>query len=69
MVFENNTLKELLKEKNISDTKGLQELMRKMYKEVIEGVMEGELTAHLGYPRHLRTHPLCGFEAFFRKSI
>ena len=45
MVFEKNTLKELLREKNISDTKGLQELMREMYKEVIEGLMEGE--AHL----------------------
>ncbi len=51
MVFEKNTLKELLKEKNISDTKGLQELMREMYKEVIEGLMEGEMTAHLGYPK------------------
>jgi transposase-like protein len=51
MVFEKNTLKELLKEKNITDTKGLQELMREMYKEVIEGLMEGEMTAHLGYPK------------------
>lgn len=51
MVFEKGKLKELLTEKGITNTEGLQELMREMYKEVIEGLMEGEMTAHLGYPK------------------
>jgi transposase-like protein len=52
MVFEKGQLKELISSKGITDTAGLQELMREMYKEVIEGLMEAELTAHLGYPKH-----------------
>jgi hypothetical protein len=42
MVFEKGKLKELLTEKGITNTEGLQELMREMYKEVIEGLMKGE---------------------------
>ena len=52
MVFEKDQLKELITSKGIKDTSGLQDLMREMYKEVIEGLMEAELTAHLGYPKH-----------------
>jgi transposase-like protein len=52
MVFDKGQLKELLASKGITDTAGLQELMREMYKEVIEGLMEAEMTAHLGYPKH-----------------
>lgn len=52
MVFEEEKLKKLLAGKKISSPKELQAFMRDMYKEVIETLLDGELTDHLGYPKH-----------------
>jgi len=51
MVFEEGKLKELLADKKISSPEELQAFMRAMYKEVIETLLDGELTDHLGYPK------------------
>lgn len=52
MVFEKDRLQELLKEKQIDTTEGLQDLLRDITKEVIEALYKGELTDHLGYRKH-----------------
>jgi len=55
MVFEKDKLKELLANQDVTDTAGLQELMRQMYKEVIETLLQGEMTSHLGYEKSKQT--------------
>ena len=52
MVFEKDKLKELLANQDVTDTAGLQELMRQMYKEVIETLLQGEMTSHLGFEKN-----------------
>ncbi len=51
MVFEKDELKKLLAEKDVKTQVDLQEMMRQMYKEVIESMLEGEMTSHLGYKK------------------
>jgi putative transposase len=51
MVFDRNELKKLVQEKGIKTQADLQEMMRQMYKDVIECVLEGEITNHLGYEK------------------
>jgi len=52
VVFDKEKLKEFLKEQHVSDTEGLQALLRDMTKEVIETLYDGEITDHLGYEKH-----------------
>ena len=52
MLLDKNELKNLLKEKNIKDQSGLNDLLRTLTKEVIETLYEGELSEHLGYEKH-----------------
>ena len=52
MVFDKDKLKEFLKDQHVSDTEGLQALLRDMTKEVIDTIYDGELTDHLGYEKH-----------------
>jgi transposase-like protein len=53
VVFDKEKLKEFLKDQHVSDTEGLQALLRDMTKEVIETLYAEELTDHLGYERHV----------------
>lgn len=52
MLFDKDDLQKLLKEKNINDQAGLNDLLRDLTKEVIEALYDGELTDHLGYEKH-----------------
>lgn len=52
MFFDKDELQKLLKDKNLKGQDGLQEVLRDLTKEVIEALYDGELTDHLGYPRH-----------------
>jgi transposase-like protein len=51
MVFDREELKKLIKEKDVKTQADLQEMMRQIYKDVIECVLEGEMTNHLGYEK------------------
>jgi putative transposase len=50
--FDRDELQKILKDKNLKGQDGLQEVLRNLTKEVIEALYEGELTDHLGYPKH-----------------
>jgi transposase-like protein len=52
MVFDKDELKRLIEEKGVKTQTDLQEMMRQMYKEVIETMLDGEMTQHLGYPKN-----------------
>ena len=52
MFFDRDELQKILKEKNLKGQDGLQEVLRDLTKEVIEALYDGELTDHLGYPKH-----------------
>ena len=52
VLFNKDDLKKILKEKNISDQSGLNDLLRDLTKEVIDALYEGELTDHLGYEKY-----------------
>ena len=52
MMFDREVLKEIIKEQEVKTTEDFQELMRKMTKEVLEAIYDGEITDHLGYQRH-----------------
>ncbi|MBT6820787.1 IS256 family transposase [archaeon] len=52
MFFDRDELQKILKDKNLKGQDGLQEVLRNLTKEVIEALYEGELTDHLGYPKH-----------------
>lgn len=54
MVLEEGKLKEILEKQNIKNPEELQVFMRELYKEVIETLLDGELTGHLGYGREER---------------
>ncbi len=51
MVLEEGKLKAILEKQNIKSPEELQAFMRELYKEVIETLLDGELTDHLGYSR------------------
>lgn len=51
MVFDKNDLEKFITEKGVKTQADLQEMMRQMYKEVIEAMLEGEMTKHLGYSK------------------
>ena len=52
MVFDKKELKKLLKEKNIKDLDDFNTLMSEVSKEVVETLLEGELTDHLGFEKY-----------------
>jgi putative transposase len=52
MVFDKKELEKLIAEKGVKTQADLQEMMRQMYKEVIEAMLDGEMTKHLGYPKN-----------------
>lgn len=54
MLFDKDDLAKLLKEKNIKDQGGLNDLLRDLTKEVIDALYEGEMTDHLGYDKYER---------------
>ena len=51
-MFDREELKELIKREEIENLDDFQELMRKITKEVLEAIYDGEITAHLGYRKH-----------------
>lgn len=51
-MFDREKLKELIKSEQVETIEDFQELMRKMTKEVLEAIYDGEITDHLGYRRH-----------------
>ena len=51
-MFDREELKELIKREQIENLDDFQELMRKITKEVLEAIYDGEITAHLGYRKH-----------------
>lgn len=50
-MIDKKALAKFLAEQGVKDQKGLQALLREVTKEVIETVLDGELTSHLGYDR------------------
>ena len=52
MVLDRNKLKKLLKEKGVKDLDDFNAFMREVSKDVVETLLEGELTDHLGFEKH-----------------
>jgi transposase-like protein len=52
LVFDRKELKKLLKEKNVKDLDDFNTLMSEVSKEVVETLLEGELTDHLGFEKY-----------------
>jgi len=52
MVLDWNKLKKLLKEKGVKDLDDFNAFMRDVNKDVVETLLEGELTDHLGFEKH-----------------
>ena len=52
MALDKDELKKLLKEKGVKSLDDFNAFMRDISKEVVETLLEGELTDHLGYEKH-----------------
>lgn len=52
MALDRGELKKLLKEKGVKSLDDFNAFMREISKEVVETILEGELTDHLGYEKH-----------------
>jgi putative transposase len=52
MALDREELKKLLKEKGVKSLDDFNAFMREISKEVVETILEGELTDHLGYEKH-----------------
>jgi transposase-like protein len=52
MALDREELKKLLKEKGVKSLDDFNAFMREVSKEVVETLLEGELTDHLGYEKH-----------------
>lgn len=52
MVLEKETLKKLIQENNVVTQDDLKKLLREINKDVIETLLGGEITTHLGYDKH-----------------
>lgn len=52
MIFNKKELKKLLKEQNVKDLGDFNALMSEVSKEVVETLLEGELTDHLGFEKY-----------------
>jgi putative transposase len=52
MALDRKELKKLLKEKGVKSLDDFNAFMREISKEVVETILEGELTDHLGYEKH-----------------
>jgi len=52
LALDRDELKKLLKEKGVKSLDDFNAFMREISKEVVETILEGELTDHLGYEKH-----------------
>jgi transposase-like protein len=52
LVFDKKELRKLLKEKNVKDLDDFNALMSEISKEVVESLLDGELTDHLGFEKY-----------------
>ena len=52
MALDRDELKKLLKEKGVKSLDDFNAFMREISKEVVETILDGELTDHLGYEKH-----------------
>ncbi len=52
MALDRDELKKLLKEKGVKSLDDFNAFMRDVSKEVVETLLEGELTEHLDYEKH-----------------
>jgi transposase-like protein len=52
LVFEKEELKKLIKEKKLKTLNDFNDFMRQISKEVLEGLLDGEMTDLLGYKKH-----------------
>jgi hypothetical protein len=52
LVLDRDELKKLLKEKGVKSLDDFNAFMRDISKEVVETLLDGELTDHLGYEKH-----------------
>ena len=52
MALDRDELKKLLKEKGVKSLDDFNAFMREVGKEVVETLLDGELTEHLGYEKH-----------------
>jgi putative transposase len=52
LALDRDELKKLLKEKGVKSLDDFNAFMREVSKEVVETILEGELTDHLGYEKH-----------------
>ena len=52
MIFNQEELQKLIKEKGIKTTEDLNSFMNELTKEVVETLYEGEITDHLGHPKN-----------------
>ena len=52
MALDRDELKKLLKEKGVKSLDDFNAFMREVSKEVVETILDGELTDHLGYEKH-----------------
>ena len=52
MALDREELKKLLKEKGVKSLDDFNAFMREVSKEVVETLLEGELTDHLGFEKH-----------------
>ena len=52
MALNRDELKKLLKEKGVKSLDDYNAFMREVSKEVVETILDGELTDHLGYEKH-----------------
>jgi transposase-like protein len=52
LALDKGELKKLLKEKGVKSLDDFNAFMREISKEVVETLLEGELTDHLGYEKH-----------------
>lgn len=57
MALDRDELKKLLKEKGVKSLDDFNAFMRDISKEVVETLLEGELTDHLGFEKHDQKGP------------
>jgi putative transposase len=52
LALDRDELKKLLKDKGVKSLEDFNAFMREISKDVVETILEGELTGHLGYEKH-----------------
>lgn len=52
MALDRDELKKVLKEKGVKSLDDFNAFMRDISKDVVEAILDGELTEHLGYEKH-----------------